>query len=191
MLRSIQRLSVWRLLQGPPYHATDIIIASVMEGIHTMSPTTLISSTAIFVSLAVFVVQYLQWRTANQKVVVDLYDRRLKVFTQLEKAIGSVLRQGDARGDAFNDFLIGEADSRFLFGDDVRTYLMGLRKTFAWMSTYTGSVIDQYPDEERGTLIHQRANHLSEIAAFYDKAPDLFAPYMKLTQKNIPFWRPW
>lgn len=35
----------------------------------------LISIAAIIVSLVVAVVQYAQWRTANQKVVIDLYDR--------------------------------------------------------------------------------------------------------------------
>jgi hypothetical protein len=40
----------------------------------------LISIAAIVVSVVVAVVQYAQWRTANQKVVVDLFDRRLKVY---------------------------------------------------------------------------------------------------------------
>jgi hypothetical protein len=80
---------------------------------------TLIPIAAIIVSLVVAVVQYAQWRTANQKVVIDLYDRRLKVYEQLGKAIGPVVREGEVSEAAFNEFMIGQADATFLFGDDV------------------------------------------------------------------------
>jgi|GEM_PF-6530161 len=36
--------------------------------------STIISIATITVAVIVAVVQYAQWRTANQKVVVDLYD---------------------------------------------------------------------------------------------------------------------
>jgi hypothetical protein len=44
-----------------------------------------VSIAAIVVSLVVAHVQYAQWRTANQKVVIDLYDRRLKVYGQFDE----------------------------------------------------------------------------------------------------------
>ena len=154
-----------------------------------MSTTTLISFAAIFVSVAVLGVQYAQWRTANQKVVIDLYDRRLKVYAQLEKAIGPVLREGKVNGEAFKEFMIGQADARFLFGDDIHEYLGVLRGSFAWLLSFTDDVIDQEPNRKQ--MIDLKYQHLREIIAFFDKAPDLFAPYMKLAQKNTPFWRPW
>jgi hypothetical protein len=150
---------------------------------------TLIPIAAIIVSLVVACVQYAQWRTTNQKVVIDLYDRRLKVYTQLEKAIVPVLREGEVSQEAFREFVIGEADARFLFGDDVHEYLKTLRKRFAWLLSFTNEVIDQKPN--RNQLIDLKFKYIAEIVAFYDNAPDLFAPYMKLTQKNTPFWRPW
>jgi hypothetical protein len=150
---------------------------------------TLIPIAAIIVSIVVVVVQYAQWRTANQKVVIDLYDRRLKVYQQLEKAIGPVLREGEVSGAAFNEFMIGQADATFLFGEDVQEYLKSLRKCFAWLLSMTNEVIDNSP--KRAELIDTKFKYIAEIVAFYDTAPRLFAPYMKLTQKNTPFWRPW
>jgi hypothetical protein len=150
---------------------------------------TLIPIAAIVVSLVVAIVQYGQWRTANQKVVIDLYDRRLKVYTQLEKGISPVLREGKVSQEAFNEFLIGEADARFLFGDDVREYLKTLHEHFAWMLSFTDDVIDR--KSNRNQLIDLKSQHLSEIVNFFQEAPDLFAPYMRLEKKNTPFWRPW
>jgi hypothetical protein len=149
----------------------------------------LIPIAAIIVSIVVAAVQYAQWRTANQKVVIDLYDRRLKVYQQLAKAIAPVLREGEASGDAYNEFLIGQADAAFLFGEDVQEYLQTLRKCFAWLVSITAEVIDRSPN--RAQMIDTKFKYIAEIVAFYDKAPGLFGPYMKLTQKNTPFWRPW
>jgi hypothetical protein len=150
---------------------------------------TLIPIAAIIVSLVVAVVQYAQWRTANQKVVIDLYDRRLKVYEQLGKAIGPVVREGEVSEAAFNEFMIGQADATFLFGDDVLEYLKSLRKCFAWLLSIRNEFIDNSPN--RAELIDTKYKYIGEIVAFYDKAPGLFAPYMKLTQRNTPFWRPW
>jgi hypothetical protein len=150
---------------------------------------TLISIAAIIVSIVVAGVQYAQWRTANQKVVIDLYDRRLKVYQQLEKAIGPVLREGEVSAAAFKEFMIGQADATFLFGEDVQEYLKSLRKCFAALLGMTKEFIDNSP--ERAKLVETKSKYLLEIVTFYDTAPRLFAPYMKLTQKNTPFWRPW
>jgi hypothetical protein len=148
----------------------------------------LISSAAIIVSVVVAIVQYAQWRTANQKVVVDLFDRRLKVYNQLADGISPVVREGEVSGSAFNEFMIGQADATFLFGDDVQDYLKELRRCFAWLMSMTNEVIDNSP--KRAELIDTKFKYIAEIVAFYDKAPALLAPYMKLAQKNTPFWPP-
>jgi hypothetical protein len=150
---------------------------------------TVISVAAIIVSIVVVVVQYAQWRTANQKVVIDLYDRRLKVYQQLHDAIVPVVRHGEVSGAAFNEFMIGQVDATFLFGEDVQDYLKSLHKCFAWLLSMTNEVIDNSP--KRAEMIDTKSKHIAEIIAFYETAPRLFAPYMKLTQKNTPFWRPW
>jgi hypothetical protein len=152
-------------------------------------PPTLISIATIVVAIVVALVQYAQWRTANQKVVIDLYDRRLKVFSQLEAAIGEVMREGSVPGSAFQAFMIAQADARFLFGDDVKAYLQTLREHLAWMTSFTDNVIDQRTN--RAQLIDIKFKKFGVVTEFYKTAPELFGPYMNLSQKNIPFWRPW
>jgi hypothetical protein len=152
-------------------------------------PGTIISIATVTVAIIVAVVQYAQWRTTNQKVVVDLYDRRLKVFHQLEGAVGIVMRDGEANGDAFQNFAIAQADARFLFGDDVKAYLQTLRESFAWLMSFTNSVIDQ--SDDRSALIDIKYRHIEKIVDFYKEAPAIFGPYISLTHKSTPFWRPW
>jgi hypothetical protein len=152
-------------------------------------PSTIISVATITVAVVVAVVQYAQWRTANQKVVVDLYDRRLKVFHQLESAVGIVMQDGEANGESFRNFAIAQADARFLFGDDVKEYLQTLRESFAWLTSFTNTVIDQ--SENRAELIDTKYRHIKRIIDFYEEAPAIFGPYISLTHKSTPFWRPW
>lgn len=152
-------------------------------------PSTIISIATVTVAVIVAVVQYAQWRIANQKVVVDLYDRRLKVFHQLESAVDIVMRDGEANGNAFQNFAIAQADARFLFGDDVKTYLQTLRESFAWLMSFTNAVIDQ--SENRSALIDTKYKHIGKIIDFYKEAPAIFGPYISLSHKSTPFWRPW
>ena len=116
-------------------------------------------------------------------------DRRFKVYRQLEKAIGPVLREGEVSGSVFNEFMIGQADATFLFDEDVQEYLKSRSKCLSWLLSMTDEDIDNAPN--RAELIDTKSKYFSEIVAFYDTAPRLFAPYIKLTQKNTPFWRPW
>jgi hypothetical protein len=152
-------------------------------------PSTIISIATITIAVVVAIVQYAQWRTANQRVVVDLYDRRLKVFHQLESAVGIVMRDAEANGDSFQNFAIAQADARFLFGDDVKGYLKSLRESFAWLTSFTNTVIDQTAN--RNELIDIKYGHIKRIIAFYEEAPAIFGPYIFLTHKSTPFWRPW
>ncbi|MBS0536946.1 MAG: hypothetical protein JSR72_23045 [Proteobacteria bacterium] len=154
-----------------------------------MQSSTIVSIASVTVAIVVALVQYAQWRTANQKVVVDLYDRRLRIFQQLEGAIAPVMREAEVNADAFQNFAIGQAESRFLFGDDVKEYLQTLRESFAWPMAFTNTVIDH--SEDRENLVNTKYDHIKRIVDFYSKGPELFAPYIKLEHKNTPFWRPW
>jgi hypothetical protein len=144
---------------------------------------------ALFVSLLALFVNYAQWRTANQKVVIDLYDRRLKVYSQLEAAISDVMRDGEVYPKTFHALLLAERIQGSCFGDDVRQYLEGLYSSFSWMTSFTNDVIDQ--PENRDAMIDIKYKHLAKITDFFKEAPELFEPYIRLTGKNTPFWRPW
>jgi hypothetical protein len=88
-------------------------------------------------------------------------------------------------GDAHS----AERLAALLFGEDVQKYLETLRRCFAWLLSMTNEVIDK--DPKRVELIDTKSKYIAEIIAFYEVAPKLFAPYMKLTHENTPFWRPW
>lgn len=133
-------------------------------------------------------VAYAQWRTANQKVVVDLFDRRVKVLEALRSAIGQIAREGEADPEASQAFTRAQVDAEFLFGPEVKTYLEGIALDIIKLRSYR--VISER-DAEFSKKIEMKGAIFERIVDFYKTSPPIFAPYIELTQKNTPFWRPW
>ena len=45
-------------------------------------------------------IAYFQWRTAHQRVVLDLFDRRLQTFELAERACSTIISSGKASEEA-------------------------------------------------------------------------------------------
>jgi hypothetical protein len=46
------------------------------------------------VALLAIVIALLQWRTAHQRAVLDLFDRRMQAFDSLNAAVAEIMREG-------------------------------------------------------------------------------------------------
>src|SRR3981081_1151636 len=97
---------------------------------------------AALIAFGIFLVGYGQWRTANHRVVLDLFERQTKVYGRLESAILTVLREGVADDTTFDEFTIAYADARFLLGSDAMTYLQKVYQDLAVMKFHTEDVIN-------------------------------------------------
>src|ERR1700758_1030273 len=78
------------------------------------------AGTTIFVAT----VGYFQWRTAQQKAVLDLFDRRHEIFEVVRKAVGQMTSSShgfDQQREV--EFMQTMERAYFFFGDDVQDYL--------------------------------------------------------------------
>ena len=132
-------------------------------------------------------IAYLQWRTNHQRVVLDLFDRRLHVFEDFESAVKNVFSTTLVTNETWALLLSAKARARFLFGDDVNNYIQQRIEDFAWRMTYTDETIDQ--DENRQDLIREKQEVLRRIIGFASDAEPLFSPYMKLEQRTPLWWK--
>jgi len=67
------------------------------------------------------VIAWRQWRTARDKVKLDLFDRRFNVFMDARKLASEGVQLGKFTDPGLPNEVIARA--KFLFGDDVRTEL--------------------------------------------------------------------
>ena len=135
-------------------------------------------------------IAYFQWRTAHQRVVLDLFDRRLQTFELVEGACTSIISSGKASMDTLRLLHQAKGKARFLFGDDVNAYLKDRIADCAFLLAFTSEVIDERAEPDRQKLIDKKYGALTKIADFQTEAPPIFAPYMRLDQKLPSPWHP-
>jgi hypothetical protein len=132
-------------------------------------------------------IAYFQWRTAHQRVVLDLFDRRIAVFREIEEAAKGILnaQNGTEMEKPFWSFVRAEANARFLFGVDVIAALEALRSDLADAMSFTG--IEQGPEYNK--MNDRKHEARQNIASFIQvKSAPLFAPYIRLDQKMSGLW---
>jgi hypothetical protein len=140
----------------------------------------------VLVAAIAATIAYLQWVTAHQKVVVDLFDRRRKAFELVEDALRPVFREGEVHSEAMSKLIEAKSHCRFLFGKDVNEYLDLLQKDFAWLTAYTNDVIDQRSN--RNQLIDEKYKRIGRIVDFYEAGAPLFFEYLRLDMRMKYFW---
>jgi hypothetical protein len=137
---------------------------------------------------AVAIIAYAQWRTANQRVVIDLFERRLRVYEAFRDVVVEIAKHGEASPTSGNRFWSVQADAEFLFGADVHAFLTRVGKYIIALHTLR-EIDDLHP--RRDQLIEYKSEIFMRLSNSLQEATTVFKPYIGLSQKNTPFWRPW
>ena len=68
-------------------------------------------------------IAFRQFQIARNKLKLDLFDKRMEVYTAVREALGNITRQGNLTQEQQLQYLQGIRTARWLFGKDVFTYL--------------------------------------------------------------------
>jgi len=131
------------------------------------------------VIIAAFVawIGFLQWLTARQKAVFDLFDKRFKIYETVKHCVDQVSRNPEyLDGEVEKEFLKAVNEAKFLFGDDVNSYLEALRTDI--ISASTASKLQALSTSDRVATL----TVMYLISTFPETAEPLFAKYMRFTQ---------
>jgi hypothetical protein len=134
------------------------------------------------VIIAAFVawIGFLQWLTARQKAVFDLFDKRFKIYETVKHCVDQVVRNpGYFEGEVEKEFLKAVSEAHFLFGGDVNSYLDELRKDILFVRDGTKPQVPPLPEPTRIELM--AAMYRININ-FSRTGEPLFAKYMRFTQ---------
>jgi hypothetical protein len=152
---------------------------------------TLISALAAAVAV---IIAYLQWKTAQTKVVLDIHATRYAIYQDLRDAVTMFLQEVKFSNEVARKFLDAQSRARFHFGAEVEEYLERLRRDMIY-----GATFDRYgpPDARpvlpQGTMYHllgtvdEQVARLDRVNAFYREIDRMFVPYMRLDQR-MPLW---
>jgi len=135
--------------------------------------------TAVFVA----VVAFLQWRTAQQKAVLDLFERREAIYEIVRKAIGTMATNAPAFDPKREvEFLQAMERAYFFFGDDVVNYLKQLWADITEVQTADAELKDEQDRATRGDMVAKRRAAMNRITQFHSTGQPLFAKYMRFSQ---------
>ena len=134
-------------------------------------------------TVAVFglVIAYRQFRTARNKLKLDLFDRRYVVYAAVRELFSSIITTGKTSPAQESSYLIGIRGARWLFGAEVRKYL----EEEVWprivdLGMYQSQVATPASQEERSEAIKRQAETKKWILSQLNAMDELFAKYLAL-----------
>ena len=131
-------------------------------------------------------IAYQQWQTNKQKLILDRYDRRLKVYEEVRKILSIILRDANA---SYNDLLrfrtaVSEAD--FLFGSEIPEYIDEIYKRgiklHSWNSQYRDA--NQSPPEgyDHKKVVDGMEAELTWLMEQFEPAKQKFKTYLDISK---------
>jgi hypothetical protein len=128
-------------------------------------------------------IAYLQWKTAQTKVALDIHTTRYAIYQDLRDAVTDFLRELNFSNEVHEKYMDAQSRARFHFGAEVEEYLENLRREMI-----RGHMFDRYI--RGGGDVDAQVARLDRINAFYSEIDRMFIPYMRLNQRMPLWWWP-
>ena len=123
--------------------------------------TPIISFTTVYIA-------YQQWKTNKQKLDFDRYDRRIRIYEEVQKILSVVIQDGHSSYPSLIAFLSRASEADFLFDEDVTNYIREIFKRGITVVSVDGK-FDEKKEETLNWFLNQ-----------HDFAKTLFKKYMQI-----------
>jgi hypothetical protein len=137
-------------------------------------------SIAVLALIGAFIA-YQQWRTAHNRLRLDLFDRRFTVYVEALNFIGAVMQEGYPPSERYRPFARARDRAQYLFGPEVEILLERMHKTAAVLRA-THSQIQQSEGAEKDEAIEEaiKTNRaaLERFSEFDGELMSLMQPYL-------------
>jgi hypothetical protein len=152
------------------------------------------SITVLVAAFGAFIA-YRQWRTAQDKMILDLFDRRYAVFSGTISALYVVIRdEGRSQNLAG---LVNMAETldkaRFLFGPEVISFLDDLNKSMKELVGKRNYYGNARTDQERVRLSDELASEEEALSKKDVELRGVVEPYMAMRHRaqgaSFPKWK--
>lgn len=110
-------------------------------------------SQALLTPLIAVVATYIawqQWRTNRQKLMLDRYDRRLRIYEQVQRILSLIVRDAKASYDDLLQFRISVSEADFLFGPEIANYIDEIYQRGVKLQYWNGEYRDSTQPKPEG-----------------------------------------
>ena len=123
-------------------------------------------------------IAYQQWRVARNKLRLDLFDRRYKVYESTRKFLSVIFREARFEDSDLFTFFAGTSDAEFLFDSSVVKYLDQIRNRALDMRTHQKKYELMPVGEERSKHIEAELIELNWLTSQLREMSKVFVPYL-------------
>jgi hypothetical protein len=134
------------------------------------------------IALMALVLGVAQWRTAHQRAVLDLFERRMAIYDAISAVIGGIVTTGRTTAQDASAFTRARQRVELLFGPEVPAYLEKIDKVMMRHHT-AGLRAQNVTGEDRNKALDAELRAFQELTAFFNDFGKLVEPYARMRQK--------
>ena len=141
--------------------------------------------TPVIAIVAVYIA-WQQWQTNRQKLILDRYDRRLRIYEEVRKILSIIERDSKASTDDLLKFRTSVAEADFLFGPEVMAYIDAVYKRglnlWQWSNQYRDATQQTPVDYDHKKVVDEMQKELSWFTEQFEPAKQLFMKYLNVSK---------
>jgi hypothetical protein len=129
-------------------------------------------------------IAFQQWRTNQQKLILDLYDRRMKIYQEVKNILIIIERDATASREELWSFYRSVSEADFLFGSEIRQYIDEIYQRGFKLHTsckkyrdHTQNIPEGYNHDE---IVNTMDEELHWFMGQFEIAKDKFKKYLSL-----------
>lgn len=123
------------------------------------------------------------WQVSRDKVMLDLFDRRMAVYDDLRNVMSEIMRHGTVETKLMFEFAHAVDRIDILFGPEVSEYIAALRKEIGIHHVAEGAIEHPRNEEARQAAIERKYQSFENLMKFFDEFPALIKSYVAMHQK--------
>ena len=122
------------------------------------------------------------WRSQNERIVLDLFERRISIFEGIRKVVSEALRTGQPNDATYFEYCKAVELVPYYFGPEIQEYLEKVRLLIIELQL-DASIIADDQNPERNKRVKGRTQRVKDLSDFYQISKKLFGPYISAHQK--------
>lgn len=127
------------------------------------------------------IIAYRQWRTAQNKLKLDLFEKRFAVYDAARNLLASIMTSGKAKDEETFKFLSGTREATWLLNAEVAEYLDKQIYHKALALQALSAELEGLPvGEERSANVKEQGEIKKWMLKQYEVLDEKFSPFLRL-----------
>ena len=131
-------------------------------------------------------VAWQQWKTNQQKLNLERYERRLRVYEEVRKILSIILRDAKASTEDLLKFRTSVSEADFLFGPEIPEYIDEIYKRglnlWRWNQEYRDYTQEKPEGYDHKEVVEEKHKELTWLTEQFGPAKEKLEKYLDISK---------